>query len=169
MIYWVLTDTHLGHRRMHEYCDRPEGFEEQIFAGLGVVKPDDVLIHLGDFCIRRAQYWHEQFMARCVAAKKWMLRGNHDKKTTSWYLEHGWDCVATQLIIRLYGRDLAFSHYPLPENSEWDLNIHGHLHNTDHRLRREPELADRISEHHRLVSLEENDYQPINLRKIVER
>lgn len=168
MIYWILTDTHLGHARMQEYASRPEGFEERIFAGLEVIKPEDVLIHLGDFCIRRDEYWHEQFMSCCAAGKKWLLRGNHDKKTTAWYLEHGWDCVATQLIMRLHGRDLALSHYPLPKG-EWELNIHGHLHNTRHRLRKEPELATLITPAHWLVSIEENDYQPVNLRKIVER
>lgn len=160
MIYWILTDTHLGHGRMIEYCDRPEGFEEDIFSGLNIIKPEDTLLHLGDFCIRRDEYWHEQFMSRCAAGKKWLLRGNHDKKTTAWYLGHGWDCVATQVVMRLHGKDLAFSHHPLPASSEWDLNIHGHLHRLDDEAAGEP--------WQRLVSLEENEYQPVNLRKIVE-
>lgn len=159
MIYWILTDTHLGHGRMREYCGRPEGFEEKIFEALAVVQPEDVLIHLGDFCIRRDEYWHKQFMSRCAAAKKWLLRGNHDKKTVAWYLEHGWDCVATEIVMRLHGMDLAFSHYPLPKG-EWDLNIHGHLHKLADEAPGEP--------WQRLVCLEENNYQPANLRKIVE-
>lgn len=160
IIFWVITDTHFGHGRMLEYCDRPEGFEDLIFAELAVIRPCDVLIHLGDFCIKRDEYWHEAFMSRCAAGKKWLLRGNHDKKTMAWYLAHGWDCVATQLVMRLLGRDLALSHYPLAPSDDWDLNIHGHV----HKLR-----ADELSlPHQHLVSLEENNYRPLNLRKIVE-
>ena len=82
------------------------------------------------------------------------------QKTVAWYLEHGWDCAANQLVVRLHGKDLAFFHYPLPASNEWEINIHGHLHRLAAKAPGEP--------WQRLVSLEENDYRPTNLRKIVE-
>jgi calcineurin-like phosphoesterase family protein len=48
MKYWVITDTHLGHGKMEEYCGRPKDFEDRILRNLTCVQESDVLIHLGD-------------------------------------------------------------------------------------------------------------------------
>ena len=59
MRIWLTTDTHFGHQRMIEF-GRPQDFEVKIGKAISeVVKPEDVLIHLGDFCIGKDEYWHE--------------------------------------------------------------------------------------------------------------
>ena len=58
MNYWIVTDTHFGHNKMYEYCDRPIGFEDKILKQIKhKVKSDDILINLGDICIYRDEYW----------------------------------------------------------------------------------------------------------------
>lgn len=159
--YWIITDTHFGHDKMIKYCDRPEDFEYLILSNLSMICPGSVLIHLGDICIRRDAYWHKVFMdAIPPGVKKWLVRGNHDKKTIPWYIDHGWDCIADRLDIRMYSKDIALSHIPLPDDSTYDFNIHGHQHITGHH----PECE--VHGKHRLA-LCEHDYEPKLMRHFV--
>jgi calcineurin-like phosphoesterase family protein len=161
MNYWIITDTHFGHHKMQDYCDRPAGFESTILRNIhNMVKPEDVLIHLGDVCIYKDEEWHEKFMDAC-AGKRWLLRGNHDRKSLGWYLSHGWHAVADELKLEVFGKKILFSHRPVTAHADFDLNIHGHHHNTGHH----PE--DETTEKHRLLFIE-HTYAPVNLRRIVE-
>lgn len=166
MNYWIVTDTHFDHDQIIEYCGRPANFAELILKRLkSRVMPGDVVIHLGDICIGSDEVWHQRLMSGLVG-KKWLVKGNHDKKTNSWYLNHGWDFVADSMKIRLFGLDIVLSHIPVADNG-FDLNIHGHFHNSDHH-RHEPELQAVKTAKHRLVFME-HDYHPLNLRTIVSR
>ena len=163
MNFWVMPDLHLGHNKMHDYCKRPFGFETKILNQIKhKVKPDDVLIVIGDFCVYRDEYWHERLVEYCPG-KKWLCRGNHDRKSLTWYLAHGWDFVAESIIINAFGKRIALSHKPLTlwdDSDDFDINVHGHHHNTLHH----PE--DEVSKYHKLLFIE-HDYSPINLRKAV--
>ena len=167
MNYWITTDTHFGHKKLMEYSGRPENFERLILKRhQGALKDGGVLIHLGDFCIGKDAYWHERFMdyGHLRRVKKWLIRGNHDKKSTSWYLNHGWDFVAHEVKLKLYGLNIVLSHIPI-EDSGYDINVHGHFHNANHR-RHEQELLAIKNDKHRLVMLE-HDYTPVLLRRVV--
>lgn len=162
MNYWIITDTHFGHHKMQDYCQRPEGFEGTIMKHVcNMVQPQDVLIHLGDFCIYKDEEWHKRFMAVCPG-KRWLIRGNHDRKSLGWYFSHGWDFVADEMTVEVFGKRVALSHKPITAHSDFDLNIHGHHHNTGHH----PE--DETTEKHRLVFIE-HSYTPVNLRRLVEQ
>jgi len=160
MNYWIITDTHFGHKRMHKYCQRPHDFEERIFKSLSqAVRPDDVLIHLGDFCIGKDEHWHQKFMLIC-AGKKWLVRGNHDRKSNTWYHRNGWDFVADKVQLNIFGKIIILSHKPIDDDGDYT-NVHGHHHNTGHHL------EDSTDDRHKLVFIE-HEYSPINLRRIIE-
>ena len=125
----------------------------------------DTLIHLGDICIGNDAEWHKRFFAnancRCI-----LVRGNHDSKSLSWYMSHGWQFACDRMDLNLYGKHIAFSHKPLPDDGSFDLNIHGHFHNADHH-RWEPEFQGRTGEKYKLL-YQEHHYRPLSLQKIVE-
>jgi len=174
MKIYLTTDTHFGHEKIKEYCGRPDNFEELILKDLSKIKPD-LLIHLGDFSLGgKDEVWHQKFMD-VVKCKKWLLRGNHDKQTDFWYLQHGWDWVGNASTNFFFGKKIVFSHRPVMYSvGSFDLNIHGHFHNTLHRLlegqwvvpgekeRNQVDLAN-LSEHHKLLSIEETDYKAVSL------
>ena len=165
MNYWITTDTHFGHDKLINYCERPEGFEKLILKRLtAVLKPADILIHLGDFCIGNDLDWHLRF-EEISSCRKWLIRGNHDKKTASWYLRNGWDFIANYIGIQMFGKKILLSHIPQEDNG-FDINLHGHFHNSDHR-RHEPELKAIQTEKHKVVMLEHH-YQPQLLRRLAE-
>jgi len=160
MNYWVITDTHFGDEQMHEYCQRPQDFEERIFKTLhSQIHIDDVLIHLGDFCIGKDEYWHQKFMMMC-SGKKWLIRGNHDRKSNTWYHRNGWDFVGDRVQLNIFGKTIVLTHKPIDDDGDY-INVHGHHHNTGHH----PE--DKTDPRHKLVFIE-HEYSPISLRRIVE-
>ena len=161
--FWILTDTHFGHDKIREYCNRPADYNNKIIKGLACIKPKDVLIFLGDFCWGNDSAWHDLFVSACKG-KRWFIRGNHDKQSNSWYLRHGWHSVVSELVLKMYGKTIVLSHEPihLTRGEEgYDINVHGHFHNKkDH-----PGM---VSAKQQLVYIEHN-YRPIDLRKIIER
>jgi calcineurin-like phosphoesterase family protein len=161
MNYWVISDTHFGHARMMEFCGRPEGFERRIQTNLRAhLNPSDVLFHLGDICIGDDAYWNERLIYD-LPGKKVLIKGNHDRKSTSWYYRIGWDCVVERLDLEMFGHRLVLSHRPVQEPGNF-INIHGHHHNVPHH----PE--DSVDDRHRLVCLE-HEYRPVTLRSLIER
>ncbi len=120
MIY-LITDTHLGHKNMLKSCNRPEHFTNLILTNCRkMVKRDDLLIHLGDVA------WNESDLQRFLAlpGRKILVRGNHDKKSTSYYMNAGFELVVDSMIITLHGIKVLFSHSPQYAHSA-DINIHG--------------------------------------------
>jgi calcineurin-like phosphoesterase family protein len=152
---------------MHEYCGRPIGYEDKILRALSnVVKPGDVLIHLGDICWHDDEKWHE-LLKEHAPCKRWLVLGNHDHKSTNWYLDHGWDFVGRTFTLEKYGATILFSHVPQVDTG-YTWNIHGHFHNTDHRSH-EPELVAIKNDKQILVAVEYLHYQPIELGTLLER
>lgn len=177
MKIWLITDTHFGHEKMHEYCNRPIGFEDKIFSELEKIPESDLLIHLGDICIGKDEYWHTVLAE--LPFKKWLIRGNHDGKSLSWYLSHGWDYVGDEIKLKLFGKKILLSHTPLPLPDGFDINIHGHFHNTLHRLlekqwvtpdeeKRNEKDLENLTPKHKLLAIEYTDYKSVTLESQLE-
>ena len=186
MKIYLTTDTHFGHAKMKEYCGRPDGFENKILKNLEHLTSDDLLIHLGDFCIGDDERWHNIFNMK-VRARKWLILGNHDHKSNEWYLNHGWDFVGAKFQDRLFGKNILFSHTPVRydkfasgmwSSAAFDINIHGHFHNNLHRLQdgifvvpgeKERNFIDlkNLTPRHKLLSIEYTHYQPVLLEKFI--
>jgi calcineurin-like phosphoesterase family protein len=165
---FIISDTHLGHDKMVEYCGRPENHSELILDNLFKnLKDGDTLIHLGDFCIGNDEEWHNKFWAHLPGYVKTVLaKGNHDRQSNSWYLNHGWDFVCEQFQDVYFGKRIVFSHKPVP-NGDWDYNLHGHFHNNQHRS--EPELLKIYTKKHKLFSIEDTKYKPVLLDTIIKK
>jgi calcineurin-like phosphoesterase family protein len=161
MRYMVVADTHFGHDKMVEYCGRPKNFNELLLKNIKTnIYEDDIFIHLGDVCIAKDEYWHDELMHSLPCCKRWLIRGNHDKKSNTWYLNHGWDYVGEMAALNVFGACILFSHAPIVCSPDW-INIHGHQHNTGHHEELES------SKYSYLVYME-HTYEPLDLRKIAE-
>jgi len=157
----LAADWHLGHDNLVEKAGRPIGFDLRIMKGLRAMPQVEVLIFLGDICIGDDEYWHGLIAGNMARrqTKMWLIRGNHDRKTDSWYLRNGWDFVADELTMNSFGLRLLFTHIPRPPG-DYDLNIHGHLHNTGHH----PECGLHAQQH---LVMSEHDYKPVMLNTIL--
>ncbi len=165
MIYWIISDTHLGHQSLVDASLRAKGFEDKIINNITKsVKPEDVLIHLGDVSMGNNEYWNKLFTS-VVACKKWLVKGNHDKKKANWYLDKGWDFVSEKFNLEIFGHKILFSHAPQPE-SDFTINIHGHLHHTNHHTE---QFKNIVTKKHFLIAIENTNYAPLNLKSIVNK
>lgn len=166
MNYWVTTDTHLNHGMLVERCLRIPNYEDLIFASFKkLLQKEDVLIHLGDVSFGNDIEWNEKIME--IECTKWLILGNHDKRGLSWYFSRGWDAVCNSLSLVIFGQNILFSHIPQKDYG-FDMNIHGHFHNNDHRCC-EPGMVEILTHKHVLLALENNKYELWNLRSIVDK
>lgn len=161
---FLVSDTHFNHNKLIEYCDRPVNFEDRILKGLKILCEDDILIHLGDFCIGKDDKWHREYLKCSNAKKNILVRGNHDSKSDSWYYERGWDFICKTFTAKYFGKKILFSHIPKMRltHGNYDINIHGHFHNANHR-RRELKLRLLKNKRQKLLALEHTNYQPVLL------
>ena len=127
---FFIADTHFGHRNviLFEQEHRPfatiEEHDEHIIANWNsVVKKDDIVYHLGDFCVNRSSLQ----VARRLNGKIVLIQGNHDTFRTSEYLDVGFSSVrgAVQL------DRVILTHIPIHPSQldeRFTHNVHGHLH-----------------------------------------
>lgn len=167
MRYWLTTDLHFNHKRMHEAFGRPTDFEIQIEYKWNInINADDTVICLGDVCMGNDERVHRDYIQQ-LAGKKILVRGNHDKKSDAWYLAHGWDFVCDAFTLNKFGFYTLFTHKPKPDLGQFDINIHGHFHNSAHHMQ-EPELKGIRTARHRLLALEYTNYAPVLLESFLE-
>ena len=172
MKIWLITDTHFGHEKMIDF-GRPKGFEQKILKNMAsqllvIDNKTDMIIHLGDFSLGKDEFWNTVFNTHFPGIK-WLVRGNHDHKSSSWYLSRGWSFVGDMVVFKAFGKSILFSHEPTPRSSFWnvDINIHGHFHNNQHRLKEAAGFYDPT--YHKLLSLEKENYKLIELKSFIEK
>jgi calcineurin-like phosphoesterase family protein len=165
MNFWLISDTHLGHKDF-----RPAGFELKILSFLlKNVKKNDVLINLGDFVMGNDAYWCESYCKlECI---KWLVLGNHDKHSVTWYMDKGFQGVFQTFTLSMYGHTILFSHEPQLDVGEYTLNIHGHLHDFSFQTIKEkdPKVYENLNPKQVLISLEKTNYRGVTLKSVVEK
>ncbi len=154
---FLISDTHFGHKNicvftredgspLRPWDDVEKMDEDMIERWNSVVRPNDVVYHLGDVVINRRSL---ETLSRLHGDKRLIL-GNHDIFDNSDYLRY---------FKRLHGSfkldEFLLTHIPVHADSvaRWAKgNIHGHIHAQD------------IDDHRYLnVSVEMIDYKPIAL------
>ena len=179
---WVISDTHFRHKNILKFTDsntgepiRP-GFadvdemdEHMIQRWNSVVKPGDIVYHLGDVVIDKNnedRTWFKQNWPRLNGGKR-LIVGNHDDIK---FLASG-GFFSKVLMWRMFPEfGLLFSHVPLhpssllryvdqdaewPDGQETLMNVHGHIHQNS-----SPEGP------YRNVSVEAIDYTPVNIEEL---
>lgn len=161
---WIISDTHFGHQNIVKYCNRPMNHNDlMIGKWKSLVRPDDTVLHLGDFSVwygLNEDYWLD--IANELPGKKFMLRGNHDKRKDSVYATRG-ITVIPEFVQEIDYQRVLFSHFPDDTRiGDWDINIHGHIHNNplEHRLAQ-------TKRRYINVSIEMMGYKPTQLGDIL--
>jgi calcineurin-like phosphoesterase family protein len=174
---YLIADTHLNHDKIKTWCDRPEDFTEKLDRNVKqIVKPEDLLIHLGDVGIGDPEGYVK--IIHGWPGRKILVRGNHDGKGCQWWIEKGGFDFACDAMVY---RGVWLTHKPwlgeLPEGTH--VNVHGHLHNVwDGFYPDDPEgeksefvfaaqTGRLVRPFHRLFAVEYTDYRPVEFDKFV--
>lgn len=139
-------DTHMGHGRIIQYCNRPfpsaEAMNEAILERFNsILHQGDVLYHLGDVSWSNFDI-QTRLLKRLITKEVHLILGNHDNKDPGEYLKMGFRSVQTYKKIRMdivkgspqqEGSSLpvVLFHYPI---RSWDgkgkggYQLYGHCH-----------------------------------------
>ena len=125
MVYFI-SDTHFGHRNIIRYSNRPYETVGEMDGDLiknwnDTISPNDVVYHLGDFCLRGVDY--TQNVVNQLNGTKKILLGNHDRTSVTFWKRMGFDEVFKEPVVR---DNYILSHEPIDNPDR--LNIHGHTH-----------------------------------------
>lgn len=195
-IYFI-SDTHFDHSNIIKYCDRPYKDTTQMDIDIihkwnSVVKPDDIVWHLGDFAFFSKKD-HERIykLIQKLNGNINLLLGNHDKHISNdiqFWLDLGFKKVWDSPF--LFMNDCILSHEPIISKNGIDLtyhpilkNIHGHIHNSFEKYLKLSKEDQRkldakhsefghipdITKHSFNVSIEVIDYKPIAFETIIDK
>lgn len=150
---YLISDLHLEHRNIIRYCRRPfKDVAEMNWALVrnwnAIVRPDDAVYYLGDFCFANPLIWLKRLAGRIT-----FIRGSHD---------YGMPTRLTSHSAMLSVEDVPFYFYLVHKLSDappgWHgCVIHGHDHNNQPFVD-----GKRVN-----VSVEVIDYKPVSLAKII--
>lgn len=147
---WVTADHHFNHKNIIKYCKRPfktveEMNEFMIKKWNEKAKKEDLVIHLGDFCLGNKEKIRE--VRKRLNGTIILIKGNHDKAVKE-------DFIIINGNIQI--ENFLFSHRPLPKKEipKGFINVHGHIHEKNSLLG--------IN-----VGVDKTNYEPIELNKIL--
>lgn len=152
---WIISDTHFNHHNIIKYCDRPFKSSQEMDEVLiqnwnSVVKPNDIVYHLGDV------YFGGNFTPReRLQGRKRLILGNHDNGKDQ-RLQSLFQKIMIWRMWPEFG--ILLTHVPVHESTLRDkcpLNVHGHIHQNSSPTK-----------NHRNVCVEMTDYTPINIEAL---
>ncbi len=164
MIYFT-SDLHLGHNAVINMQNRPFADADEMDRVLianynSVVHKNDTVYLLGDICFRIGVDKANELIAS-MNGKKYLIKGNHDKK----YDESLFEEVRDFMTISVNGMNIALMHYPMiswPKSRHGSFMFHGHIHSDG--LYNLSNLEAGIKRYD--VGVDANGYYPVSINQI---
>jgi calcineurin-like phosphoesterase family protein len=139
MIFFI-SDTHFGHYNIIKHCNRPflniHIMDQIIFDNINeVVRPEDTLYILGDFCFKGKK--PAEYLSRIVCQDVHLILGNHDKRSdyidnmSAARIDVGFTSVQDVKEIIYCNQRIYLSHYPhrsWPASHKGSYMLYGHVH-----------------------------------------
>ena len=131
MATFFTADTHFGHANVIRHCGRPFGDVHAMNHAMteswnAVVRPGDVVYHLGDFAYRFKGDLRALFDR--LHGEKHLVAGNHDRPET---LSLPWASVRELVHATVDGQRMTLCHYPMmswPHLHRGAIHLYGHVH-----------------------------------------
>jgi len=85
--FWIISDTHFGHRNIIGYTGRPDSAGNAIIEHWrDLVRSDDAVVHLGDLDFGHRRHGFDlEALATGLPGRIFLLHGNHDRHTAATY------------------------------------------------------------------------------------
>ena len=164
MIYFT-SDLHLGHEAVIRMQNRPFTNTDEMNRVLienynSVVHKDDTVYLLGDICFRIGVEKANELIAS-LKGKKYLIRGNHDKK----YDESLFEDIRDFMTISVNELHISLMHYPMlswPRSHYGSIMLHGHIHSDmSYNISNREAGINRYD-----VGVDANGYMPISIKQI---
>jgi calcineurin-like phosphoesterase family protein len=171
MNYYFTADTHFGHTNIIKYCNRPfktieEHNEVLINNWNKVVKPNDIIYHLGDFCFK--SNGPVNYLKR-LNGQIYFIWGNHDAQMHKYFNKYGTSAFSRHVYfigdmseITIGDQDIILNHYSM---RVWNKSHYGSWHLYGHSHGQLPDDPHSLSLD---VGVDCHNYTPISFEYITE-
>lgn len=168
---YFTSDTHFHHSNIIEYCNRPykdvqEMNDKMVENWNSIVKPDDLVYHLGDYCFGNEDKIRE--INNRLNGHIVLISGNHDEKIlreksefTTFFLKERFDRIVPYLETKVDGTTITMCHFAL---QVWNRSHHGRISLFGHSHGTLPGNSQQLD-----VGSDCWDYKPVTLEQIKER
>ena len=172
------SDTHFYHANIINFCSRPfknvEVMNETLIANWNsVVGPDDIVFHLGDFCLGGSAEWTN--ILNRLNGKIYLIVGNHDTKNLrQGYYSH-FEHIAMQMHIEVGKQKIYLNHCPFlcyggAYRDTWQL--FGHVHTSKQNTGIDAPRLHMLFPTQYDVGVDNNNFTPVSfeqVRRIIEK
>lgn len=171
------SDTHFWHENILKFCNRPFSSIEEMNDTIinnwnSVVKENDIVFHLGDFCFCGSDKFKE--LIEKLNGKIYLILGNHDLKTIKQWHETKFEAVYQQMCIKIDGKKIYLNHFPFLcyagtyyryEDAVWQL--FGHVHSSDkNKNGLDNQRLSMLFPTQYDVGVDNNNYTPISFEEV---
>lgn len=160
---YIISDHHFFHGNIEQYAQRPPDHMEILVKRHNeVVHDQDQVLFLGDLAFTSNKEKIRSMTDR-MAGIKYLILGNHDHHSSSWYEDLGFK--VSEPIYKVFWNaggsyPTLITHEPVQYLPDTYYNIHGHIH-------RGTQTEFGLSDRHYNVSCEVLDYKPIPIFDIL--
>lgn len=169
---YFTADSHFNHANIIKFCNRPFNSVEQMNETLidnwnQVVGKDDIVFHLGDFCLGGAAEWTK--LLDRLNGKIYLILGNHDLKNIRQGFIQRFEHVALQMFITVDKQKMYLSHYPFlcfegGYNDIWQL--FGHVHTRKNNTGIDAERLQYLYPTQYDVGVDNNNFKPVSFEEV---
>lgn len=168
------SDTHFYHTNIIEFCKRPfmdiEGMNETLIANWNkVVGTNDIVFHLGDFCLGDSAKWNR--LLDRLNGEIYLILGNHDLKNFRKSYAERFKSVAMQMNIEVDNQKICLNHYPfLCYDGSYDgvWQLFGHVHTNRNHTGNDTALLKMLFPTQYDVGVDNNDFTPVSFAQVKE-
>lgn len=172
------SDTHFYHANIINFCGRPfknvEVMNETLIANWNsVVGPDDIVFHLGDFCLGGSAEWAN--ILNRLNGKIYLIVGNHDIKNLRQGYYSRFEHIAMQMHIEVGKQKIYLNHCPFlcyggAYRDTWQL--FGHVHTSKQNTGIDAPRLHMLFPTQYDVGVDNNNFTPVSfeeVKRIIER
>ena len=172
------SDTHFYHSDIINFCGRPfknvEVMNETLIANWNsVVGPDDIVFHLGDFCLGGSAEWTN--ILNRLNGKIYLIVGNHDIKNLRQGYYSRFEHIAMQMHIEVGKQKIYLNHCPFlcyggAYRDTWQL--FGHVHTSKQNTGIDAPRLHMLFPTQYDVGVDNNNFTPVSfeeVKRIIER
>ena len=166
------SDTHFNHTNIIRVCSRPfkdvEHMNETLIANWNrVVGPDNIVFHLGDFCLGGSAEWTK--ILKRLNGKIYLIAGNHDMKNLRQNYTKYFELITMQMYIEVDKQKIYLNHCPfLCYSGSYDdtWQLFGHVHTSRNNIGKDKPRLQMLFSTQYDVGVDNNDFTPVSFAQV---
>ena len=166
------SDTHFNHANIIGFCSRPfknvdEMNETLITNWNRVVGADDIVFHLGDFCLGGSAEWTN--VLNRLNGKIYLIVGNHDMKNLRQSYYDRFEEIVMQKHIEIGKQKIYLNHCPFlcyggAYKNTWQL--FGHVHTSKNNTGKDASRLNMLFPTQYDVGVDNNNFTPVSFDQV---